>query len=104
MSDIVLTTIIVKIILSFLPLRYTKGVDMWSLGCILGEMLLGKFKICHSKNLLDAHLSPLIVIFSAEFFSSFIIQKLLVWHSNYHSQSIVCEILVIQFKAWLPFS
>lgn len=23
-------------------LRYTKGVDMWSLGCILGEMLLGK--------------------------------------------------------------
>nr|XP_033492260.1 mitogen-activated protein kinase 15 isoform X1 [Epinephelus lanceolatus] len=22
--------------------RYTKGVDMWSLGCILGEMLLGK--------------------------------------------------------------
>lgn len=76
MSDIVLTTIIVKIILSFLPLRYTKGVDMWSLGCILGEMLLGKFKICHLKNLLDAHLSPLIVIFSAEFFSSFIIQKL----------------------------
>lgn len=49
---------------------------MWSLGCILGEMLLGKFKICHLKNLLDAHLSPLIVIFSAEFFSFFIIQKL----------------------------
>lgn len=22
--------------------RYTQGVDMWSLGCILGEMLLGK--------------------------------------------------------------
>ncbi|KAL8572227.1 Mitogen-activated protein kinase 15 [Nucella lapillus] len=22
--------------------RYTKGVDMWSLGCILGEMLIGK--------------------------------------------------------------
>ena len=22
--------------------RYTKGVDMWSLGCILGELLLGK--------------------------------------------------------------
>ena len=21
---------------------YTKGVDMWSLGCILGEMLMGK--------------------------------------------------------------
>lgn len=21
---------------------YTKGVDMWSIGCILGEMLLGK--------------------------------------------------------------
>lgn len=21
---------------------YTKGVDMWSLGCILGEMLVGK--------------------------------------------------------------
>jgi len=28
-------------ILSFFG-RYTKGVDMWSLGCILGEMLLGK--------------------------------------------------------------
>ncbi|XP_025030985.1 mitogen-activated protein kinase 15-like, partial [Python bivittatus] len=26
-----------------LPIRsYTKGVDMWSIGCILGEMLLGK--------------------------------------------------------------
>lgn len=25
-----------------ITLRYTKGVDMWSLGCILGEMLLGK--------------------------------------------------------------
>lgn len=23
-------------------IRYTLGVDMWSLGCILGEMLLGK--------------------------------------------------------------
>ena len=23
-------------------LRYTKGIDMWSLGCILGEMQLGK--------------------------------------------------------------
>ncbi|KAK7138566.1 hypothetical protein R3I93_015869 [Phoxinus phoxinus] len=23
-------------------IRYTKGVDMWSIGCILGEMLLGK--------------------------------------------------------------
>ena len=22
--------------------RYTKGIDMWSLGCILAEMLLGK--------------------------------------------------------------
>lgn len=22
--------------------RYTRGIDMWSLGCILGEMLLGK--------------------------------------------------------------
>ena len=22
--------------------RYTKGVDMWAVGCILGEMLLGK--------------------------------------------------------------
>lgn len=22
--------------------RYTKGIDMWSLGCILGEMLAGK--------------------------------------------------------------
>lgn len=27
---------------SHLLKRYTKGVDMWSLGCILGEMLLGK--------------------------------------------------------------
>lgn len=26
----------------FLVQRYTKGVDIWSLGCILGEMLLGK--------------------------------------------------------------
>lgn len=26
----------------FVVQRYTKGVDMWSLGCILGEMLLGK--------------------------------------------------------------
>ncbi|KAJ0003327.1 hypothetical protein NQD34_008425 [Periophthalmus magnuspinnatus] len=25
----------------YLSFRYTKGVDMWSLGCILGEMLLG---------------------------------------------------------------
>lgn len=43
-----------KIILDFLQIypfrftqcfslyRYTKGVDMWSVGCILGEMLLGK--------------------------------------------------------------
>ena len=22
--------------------KYTKGVDMWSLGCILGEMMIGK--------------------------------------------------------------
>ena len=22
--------------------RYTKGVDMWSMGCILGEILLGQ--------------------------------------------------------------
>lgn len=22
--------------------RYTKGIDMWSLGCILGEMIVGK--------------------------------------------------------------
>ena len=29
---------------SFFVIRYTKGVDMWSLGCILGEMLLGKYK------------------------------------------------------------
>ena len=26
----------------YLAHRYTKGVDMWSLGCILGELLLGK--------------------------------------------------------------
>uniref|UniRef100_UPI00358ED497 extracellular signal-regulated kinase 2-like isoform X3 n=1 Tax=Myxine glutinosa TaxID=7769 RepID=UPI00358ED497 len=26
----------------FLGCQYTKGVDMWSVGCILGEMLLGK--------------------------------------------------------------
>lgn len=25
--------------------RYTKGVDMWSLGCILGEMLLGEWRL-----------------------------------------------------------
>jgi len=25
-----------------LMFRYTKGVDMWSLGCILAEMLIGK--------------------------------------------------------------
>lgn len=23
-------------------IRYTKGIDMWSLGCILGEMIVGK--------------------------------------------------------------
>lgn len=28
-----------------LPFRYTKGVDMWSLGCILGEMLLGEWRL-----------------------------------------------------------
>ena len=27
---------------SMVGCRYTKGVDMWSMGCILGEMLLGK--------------------------------------------------------------
>lgn len=27
---------------SYISCRYTKGVDMWSIGCILGEMLLGK--------------------------------------------------------------
>lgn len=26
----------------FFFFRYTKGIDMWSLGCIFGEMLLGK--------------------------------------------------------------
>lgn len=26
----------------FFVYRYTKGVDMWSLGCILGEILLGQ--------------------------------------------------------------
>ena len=25
-----------------LPRRYTKSVDMWAMGCILGEMLVGK--------------------------------------------------------------
>jgi serine/threonine protein kinase len=25
--------------------RYTKGVDMWSIGCILGELLLGEYHI-----------------------------------------------------------
>ncbi len=27
--------------------RYTKGVDMWSIGCILAEMLLGKYHLCY---------------------------------------------------------
>lgn len=31
-----------RFILCSLSYRYTKGVDMWSVGCILGEMLLGK--------------------------------------------------------------
>jgi mitogen-activated protein kinase 15 len=26
----------------FLQHRYTKGVDMWSVGCILGELMCGK--------------------------------------------------------------
>ena len=26
-------------------LKYTKGVDMWSLGCILGEMIAGIFVV-----------------------------------------------------------
>jgi serine/threonine protein kinase len=32
---------------------YTKGVDMWSLGCILAEMLLGK--VCTDCALEHAH-------------------------------------------------
>lgn len=31
-----------RILLNINVLRYTRGIDMWSLGCILGEMLLGK--------------------------------------------------------------
>jgi serine/threonine protein kinase len=29
----------------FFNFRYTKGIDMWSLGCILGEILLGTLSI-----------------------------------------------------------
>lgn len=35
---------LIEVKVVYFLIRYTKGVDMWSLGCILGEMLLGKFK------------------------------------------------------------
>ena len=39
--------------------RYTMGVDMWSLGCILAEMLLGKplFPGTSTINQVESHLS-----------------------------------------------
>jgi mitogen-activated protein kinase 15 len=37
-----ISTSLVIVLFLFVSFRYTKGVDMWSLGCILGEMLLGK--------------------------------------------------------------
>lgn len=32
----------IVVIHSFVHHRYTKGIDMWSIGCILAEMILGK--------------------------------------------------------------
>ena len=42
--------------------RYTMGVDMWSLGCILAEMLLGKplFPGTSTINQVEFHLSRLL--------------------------------------------
>ena len=42
--------------------RYTMGVDMWSLGCILAEMLLGKplFPGTSTINQVESHLSRLL--------------------------------------------
>jgi mitogen-activated protein kinase 15 len=38
--------------------RYTKGVDMWSLGCILGEMLVGKVRTYEHLILFEQALFP----------------------------------------------
>ena len=38
--------------------RYTKGVDMWSLGCILGEMLIGVLSTNILYNLWDIKAEP----------------------------------------------
>lgn len=47
--------------------RYTKGVDMWSLGCILAEMLIGQSNFM--KNILRKHPQIFSVLFLLRVFA-----------------------------------